>query len=611
MKFTFAPESRPLEGYTIKRAIYRGGFGEVYYALSDAGREVALKLLQHNTDVELRGVQQCLNLSHPNLVTIFDVRQDGDGDHWIIMEYIAGETLDTTLRRQSSGMPVETVRSWLRGLTDGMTYLHSRGLVHRDLKPANMFMENGVVKIGDVGLSKFIAPSRHSAQTQSVGTVHYMAPEVAKGRYGREVDIYAIGIILYEMLTGKLPFDGESTGEILMKHLSEPPDLSPLPPRIRPVIEKALQKDPKERFSRVEALQRAFEEAVLGVSSPKSTEEVPDAPGHARVPDRLRSPTAGYAQLREGQTHRKKGSKGCGTACGPTPAWVKGVAFGGLGLLGMGTVFGWDLSFPMVVSILFFSGLIAYSNSKKAEKKSKLNQVRQAAAVKVSTPQPQPPRVRQSWGTTGDLLGSMFLTVPISVMLITCLAALKPSLLGGARSLSEVDPANIGLFALASILSSWVLISIPFSILRAPENRFRRISRYHYGLAGLFVGVVVYLIEQFLMVADLGTPSRAIFSRLGDQSLFIDGVPSWIGFMAFFAVLFSFANWQQLSSPRRKDRFSIAAVIGVVFVAWLTTTVFAFPTQFGMALAVIIACVTQLSSPFDDWRSKQKSRNIA
>ncbi|MCA9056657.1 MAG: protein kinase, partial [Planctomycetaceae bacterium] len=115
MKFTFPPETRVLDGYTIKRAIYRGGFGEVYYALSDGGREVALKLLQNNTEIELRGVQQCLNLSHPNLVTIFDVREDADGDHWIIMEYIGGETLDAAIRRHPQGMPMEVVRRWLPG----------------------------------------------------------------------------------------------------------------------------------------------------------------------------------------------------------------------------------------------------------------------------------------------------------------------------------------------------------------------------------------------------------------------------------------------------------------------------------------------------------------
>ena len=233
MKFTFQPESRPLDGYTIKRAIYRGGFGEVYYALTDVGREVALKLLQNNTEVELRGVQQCLNLSHPNLVTIFDVKTDKDGDHWIIMEYVAGETLDAAIHRHPEGMPLETVRQWMRGMSEGVGFLHERGIVHRDLKPGNVFSDGGVVKIGDVGLSKFITPSRRSAQTQSVGTVYYMAPEVAKGRYGMEVDVYALGIILYEMLTGRVPFEGESTGEILMKHLSERPDLQKLPPRLR------------------------------------------------------------------------------------------------------------------------------------------------------------------------------------------------------------------------------------------------------------------------------------------------------------------------------------------------------------------------------------------
>ena len=182
MKFTFEPESRPLDGYTIKRAIYRGGFGEVYYALTDVGREVALKLLQNNTEIELRGVQQCLNLSHPNLVTIFDVKTDKDGDHWIIMEYVAGETLDAAIHRHPEGMPVEMIRHWLKGMSDGVGYLHDRGIVHRDLKPGNIFSDGGVVKIGDVGLSKFITPSRRSAQTQSVGTVYYMAPEVAKGR---------------------------------------------------------------------------------------------------------------------------------------------------------------------------------------------------------------------------------------------------------------------------------------------------------------------------------------------------------------------------------------------------------------------------------------------
>jgi len=273
MKFTFQPESKPLDGYTIKRAIHRGGFGEVYYALTDAGKEVALKLLKQHYDVELRGVSQCLNLKHPNLVTIFDVKKDADGDHWVIMEFVAGKSLAQVLDEYPDGMPIEDVTKWLAGMVEGLSFLHDRGIVHRDLKPGNVFLENGVVKIGDVGLSKFISESHRSAQTQSVGTVYYMAPEVAHGRYGREVDIYSLGIVLYELLTGRVPFIGESAGEILMKHLSERPDLSPIPRRFRPILAAALEKDPMRRTPTVRQLLEDFKRAAAGYEAPQPIPE--------------------------------------------------------------------------------------------------------------------------------------------------------------------------------------------------------------------------------------------------------------------------------------------------------------------------------------------------
>src|SRR6267378_2554944 len=107
MKFIYNSGQRPLDGYSLKRGIGRGGFGEVYYAVSDGGKEVALKLVRGNQDVELRGMAQCLNLKHPHLVALYDMKTDAQGDHWVVMEYIAGEPLNIVLSRHPQGLPHE------------------------------------------------------------------------------------------------------------------------------------------------------------------------------------------------------------------------------------------------------------------------------------------------------------------------------------------------------------------------------------------------------------------------------------------------------------------------------------------------------------------------
>ncbi len=251
MAYTFKHGDRPLDGYTIQRGIGRGGFGEVYYAISDGGREVALKYLRDNAEIELRGVTHCMNLKSPHLVSIFDVKKSADGEYFIIMEHIAGPSLCELLIAEPSGLGVEKAAYFLREIGRGLAYLHDRGIVHRDMKPANIFYEDGHVKIGDYGLSKFISVSRHSAQTTSIGTVHYMAPEVGSGNYHRGIDIYALGVILYEMLLGRVPFEGSSMGEVLMKHLTEQPEVTGLPEPFGKVIRKALEKDPKDRYQNV------------------------------------------------------------------------------------------------------------------------------------------------------------------------------------------------------------------------------------------------------------------------------------------------------------------------------------------------------------------------
>src|SRR5437879_13153287 len=120
MKFTYASGDRPLEGYTIKQGLGRGGFGEVYRALSDGGKEVALKLIQRNLDIELRGVNHCLNLTHPNLMLLYDVKETDAGDHWVVMEYVAGTSLDQAIAAHPAGMPADEAVPALPTSGDGL-----------------------------------------------------------------------------------------------------------------------------------------------------------------------------------------------------------------------------------------------------------------------------------------------------------------------------------------------------------------------------------------------------------------------------------------------------------------------------------------------------------
>ncbi len=252
--YTYKYGDKPLEGYTIQRAAGRGGFGEVYYALSDSGRQVALKTVHSHEQIELRGIKQCMNLKSPHLVSIFDVKYNDRGRPFVIMEFVSGMSLRDLLNENPEGIGPQKSAFFLREIAKGLSHLHDCGIVHRDLKPGNIFYENGCVKIGDYGLTKAISTSQHSGQTVTVGTVHYMAPEIGEGCYDFSIDIYALGILLYEMLTGQVPFFGASPAEILMKHMSTTPNLDDVDEPFSRVIRKALAKDPKERYQTVQEM---------------------------------------------------------------------------------------------------------------------------------------------------------------------------------------------------------------------------------------------------------------------------------------------------------------------------------------------------------------------
>lgn len=279
-----------MEGYTIQRGVGRGGFGEVYYAVSDGGKEVALKYLRDNPSVELRGVSACLNLKSPHLVSIYDVRQSSVGEWFVVMEYVSGPSLRELLVESAGGLGVAKATYLVREIGRGLTYLHERGIVHRDLKPGNVFWDEGYVKIGDYGLSKHLTASQHSGQTVSVGTVHYMAPEIGSGNYDRTIDLYALGVMLYEMLVGRVPYAGSTVGEILMKHLTAEPEVSGLAEPFPTVLRRALAKDPRERYGTVEEMVGAIFsggglESTLATFEPASLSTVAGRVAHrARVP---------------------------------------------------------------------------------------------------------------------------------------------------------------------------------------------------------------------------------------------------------------------------------------------------------------------------------------
>ena len=285
MAYTFKHGDRPLEEITVQRAVGRGGFGEVYYALADSGKQLALKYLRENPEIELRGIAHVMNLKSPYLITIYDVKRNAAGEPFVLMEYVSGPSLRELMLAEPNGLGAQKSAFFLKGIAKGLSHLHERGIVHRDLKPANIFYDDGYVKIGDYGLSKHMSISKHSGQTVSVGTVHYMAPEIGSGSYTRAIDVYALGVILYEMLTGRLPFSGSSMGEILMRHLRDNPDLSGIPAPFAGVIAKALAKDPKDRYQDADEMLVA----VMGSEDVSQSVAAFDASALTQVP---RSPEA-------------------------------------------------------------------------------------------------------------------------------------------------------------------------------------------------------------------------------------------------------------------------------------------------------------------------------
>ena len=231
--------------YEILEVIGTGGMAVVYKARCHRlNRLVAIKILKEDTtqDEELRlrfhaESQAVAMLSHPNIVSVFDVSRSSDADY-IVMELIDGLTLKQNMQQKG-------VLNWREALhfaiqiAKALEHAHSRGIVHRDIKPHNiMVLKDGSVKVADFGIAR-ITSSSNTLTREALGSVHYISPEQAKGgRVDERTDIYSLGVVLYEMLTGRPPFDGESPVSIAIQHISERP---PLPTELNPDIPKGLE----------------------------------------------------------------------------------------------------------------------------------------------------------------------------------------------------------------------------------------------------------------------------------------------------------------------------------------------------------------------------------
>ena len=264
--------------YEIIELIGAGGMGEVYRATDTRlQREVAIKVSAEAFSERFeREARVIASLNHPNICTLFDV-----GPNYLVMELIDGPTLADRIRE--GAIPLDEALPLARQIADALEAAHEKGIVHRDLKPGNVkITAGGVVKVLDFGLAKISgeasAPSGNSPLTVTMGatqagmimgTAAYMSPEQAKGKpVDKRADIWAFGVVLHEMVTGQKTFERESLSETLAGVLKEPPDLTLVPPQVRPLLERCLEKDPKKRLRDIGDAMALLESAPPGPAAP-------------------------------------------------------------------------------------------------------------------------------------------------------------------------------------------------------------------------------------------------------------------------------------------------------------------------------------------------------
>ena len=287
--------------YRIVGPLGAGGMAEVYLAHDDVlDRSVALKVMsgRYADDEEFverfkREAQSAAALSHPNIVSIYDRGEAEDGTYYIAMEYLPGGTLKDRILKRGALAP-RTAAAVALQIAEALRAAHAAGVVHRDIKPHNVLVtDTGDIKVGDFGIARAATSSTMTRTGSILGTAHYISPEQAMGEpVGQGSDLYSLGVVLYEMLTGTLPYDAETSIGIAMKHVNghlvPPRELNPeVPEGINAVTTKLLAKSPEERYADADELIEDLERVLEGFE--------PAAAKTTRVTTRP-TPAAGTAQ---------------------------------------------------------------------------------------------------------------------------------------------------------------------------------------------------------------------------------------------------------------------------------------------------------------------------
>lgn len=255
-------EGDRIGGFKVTGIIGKGGMGTVFKAYDEAlDRDVAIKVLSKQLSEDPETVQRfkqeacsAAKVTHPNIVHIY-TRGEEDGRSYFVMEYVPGRSLGQEVQEQGK-IPVEKAVGWIRESALALQAAHRSGVIHRDIKPSNILLDaNGAIRLADFGLAKVVKADMGLTKTgMVVGTPFYMAPEQGKGGIvDHRADIYALGVTLYHLVVGRVPFDGGTPLEVMLKHVSDPipvPKDTAIDTRsdLRRVLEKMMAKDPKDRY---------------------------------------------------------------------------------------------------------------------------------------------------------------------------------------------------------------------------------------------------------------------------------------------------------------------------------------------------------------------------